>query len=391
MKRCDIYVLLSWLVLFLAGGCSRFAEEEAALEEPVRVRLDIGVFLTDESSPETRASRSYETAVTDDEKMRKLRIVIVRPDGTVEHNRLLNLTAVEAYDDEKFMVAANETKRIYLFVNEGLTTIENKVSEDAALKNLDTYDFDAIKPGDFFPSKEVTSFTFGLGGSTEELAGPLPMSECHRVWVPKEGGSCRLFVTRAAVKFSFRIKNESGRSLTLTELAIDKMLRKEYCLPMNTVYGVPNADGGREIISFDVPAVGNNDYYTFRKTFGDAGISLTAGGETALDAIYLMESKYSDPATVVAGDDLPLNYSMSMSFKELGGERLQSKYFPNLPQLPRNTHVAVTIVIGQGEITWTVDVVPYGEIILDPVFGLDEDSANDGDKNKEGSTDENAI
>lgn len=104
------------------------------------------------------------------------------------------------------------------------------------------------------------------------------MSECHRVWVPAENSSCNLFITRAAVKFSVLITNESGRALTLAGLAIDKMLRQEYYLPKNAQYEIREGNV-REITVYDVPSTGdNNGYYTFKRTYGN-GVTLMAGEE----------------------------------------------------------------------------------------------------------------
>ncbi len=46
-------------------------------------------------------------------------------------------------------------------------------------------------------------------------------------------------------------------------------------------------------------------------------------------------------------------------------------YLPNLPVLPRNTHVVLRATINDpADIRWKVDVVPYGEVILEPGFGI---------------------
>jgi hypothetical protein len=48
---------------------------------------------------------------------------------------------------------------------------------------------------------------------------------------------------------------------------------------------------------------------------------------------------------------------------------------PNLASLFRNTHVKVKVNfknLSEAELEWEVDVEPYWEVVLDPVFGLDE-------------------
>jgi len=57
----------------------------------------------------------------------------------------------------------------------------------------------------------------------------------------------------------------------------------------------------------------------------------------------------------------------------LNGAKTQAKVFDNLDRLPRNTHVVVNIIIKDRKIDWSVDLRPYGEVKLDPDFGLDRD------------------
>ena len=159
--------------------------------------------------------------------------------------------------------------------------------------------------------------------------------------------------------------------MKLAGLTIDKMAKQEYYLPKNTKYSAVNDKGGREIIEYDVPSnTGeNNGYYTFNRTYD---VSLPVNTQVVLDPIYLLESKYTNPAGSVGNDGItPLNYSMSISFAELGGEKQLSEYLKNLPLLPRNTHVVVNITIGDSKIDWSVDLEPYGEVVLPPIFGLD--------------------
>ena len=47
------------------------------------------------------------------------------------------------------------------------------------------------------------------------------------------------------------------------------------------------------------------------------------------------------------------------------------EYFPDLPELPRNTHVVVHATIQRDlEIKWEVHVHPYISVPLEPDFGL---------------------
>lgn len=57
------------------------------------------------------------------------------------------------------------------------------------------------------------------------------------------------------------------------------------------------------------------------------------------------------------------------------GERSKRKYSAGLEHLAslfRNTHVKVNVSFKDYTLDWEVDVEPYWEVELDPVFGLDD-------------------
>lgn len=312
-----------------------------------RVNLDISVALSELALQ----TPDVPEEATNDEKMHSLRIIVVRPDNRVEDNRFLEFSeATERYEYETFKVAGNETKRIYLFVNEH-TTIETEAT--SVSRKLIDYDLAGIFPGQPFP-EALADLTIQLNDDSEQIAGPLPMSDCHTVKVADTDAGYTLFVTRAAVKFSFRIINRGHDERRLSGIAVDKMARKAYLLPKDVTH-----NDRHEIVDYRVPAIGNNEYYTFEK---ETDLSLPAGTWVSLDPIYLLEGKYTD------ADSGGKNYRMSVL---LDGEVRLSDYFPDLAQLPRNTHVVVNVTINDSRIDWQVDLVPYGEVVPDPViFGL---------------------
>ena len=193
MRRL-VYNVISLFAFFLIAGCTRTLDEEPVRVDMLSWQISMSAFVCQACPHPLRAFDDYTIAATDDEKMQTLRIIVVRPDGTVEHNRFLDIEkAAEVYEDASFKVVANESKRIYLFANEGLTTIKNGLPEDVVLPRLPDFDFSALEKGDIFPSDDIAGLTIGLSGSSEELAGPLPMSECHKIWMPAEDRSCRSF------------------------------------------------------------------------------------------------------------------------------------------------------------------------------------------------------
>ena len=46
-----------------------------------------------------------------------------------------------------------------------------------------------------------------------------------------------------------------------------------------------------------------------------------------------------------------------------------SDFLPDLSQLPRNTHAVVRATFNAVSVEVTVEVLPYGEVILKPGFG----------------------
>lgn len=372
--RNSIHIAILCLVSLFAAGCDKSVTDAPEVEKDVWVNLNIGIALSDSAVPE-RASRAggLEEPADEAEKMQTLRIVVVDKDGNVEANRFLCAGSVVEYGEEHFKVRANETKQVYVFVNEKNKSV--KVYEAAVSDPI--ADFHAylgdIEVGEPFPRTKIEGLEVRLtdgvgseldaaGGGYEKAEGGLPMSTCETVEVGDTDLSHKIYLHRAAVKFTFNITNQSGRERALTGLHIDKMSRREYYLPRVTEYGA----NGKDIVDFNVPNVGNNDYYRFAKSFDDGGITLPNGETVTTSPVYLLEGKYEPEKT----DADEKNYSMSIS---VNGADTGYEYLTNLDRLPRNTHVVVNIVFGVSDVTWTVDLRPYGEVKLDPDFGLDRD------------------
>lgn len=351
----SVYVVVWVCFALLVSGCRRSADVSTE-EQPFLVNLDLNVALSDIAVPRSRVSSDAAPA-NDDEKMQTLRIIVVRPDGTVEANRFVKPSVALVYDrQERFKVVGREKKQVYLFVNEGNTVVETMDGTPVSAGGKLSEYLTAIGVGDSFPAGVLASLVIRLDGDSAQLSGALPMNESHEIEVGATDCSFELFVTRAAVKFTYRITNQSERNLVLTGLTIDRMARREYYLPHGTVYA-DNEDGIREIVQYDaVPA----DYYTFvyaDDAISDAGIALPHGKTVELPAIYLLEGKSVEP------------YATSLAINGIE----QRKAFPSLPQLPRNTHVVVNARIpryGNGAVEWQVDVVPYDEVSLEPGFGI---------------------
>ena len=204
-------VIIFWLTAFLLiGGCSRDAKEDAG--EEVLVNLNISVALSDVAQSMARGVEEDAMAKGDHEKMQKLRVIVVRENGVVEKNDFIGPLSPTMVSDRvlgEFEVVSREWKRIYLFVNEDNELIKvGQGDRDGAFTLADF--LKNIEVGKPFPTEEVTNLTVRVDVPSGQLVGALPMSECHQVYVPKTDSKCTLFVTRAAVKFTFRITNKSS-------------------------------------------------------------------------------------------------------------------------------------------------------------------------------------
>lgn len=370
--RNSIHIAFLCLVSLFAAGCDESVTDAPADEKDVWVDLNIGIALSDSAVPE-RSSRAdvHEGPADEAEKMQTLRIVVVDKDGNVEANRFLYADAVVEYGEEHFKVRANETKQVYVFVNENNKSVMVYDAEGNRVPDFHAYLGD-IEVGKPFPRTEIEGLEVRLtdgvgseldaaGGGYEDAAGGLPMSTCEEVEVADKDLSHVIYLHRAAVKFTFNITNKSGRDRVLTGLHIDRMSRREYYLPRVTEY-----DADKYIVGFDVPNVKNNEYYRFEKSFDGEGLALPNGKKVTTSPVYLLEGKYEPEKA----DADAKNYSMSIS---VNGADTDYKYLTNLDRLPRNTHVVVNIVFGVSDVTWTVDLRPYGEVKLNPDFGLDRD------------------
>ena len=74
--------------------------------------------------------------VTEAEKMHTLRVILVRPDGRVEHNVYLDLknaSVSDRYEKSAWKGAGSEEKTIYLLGNEGSASVELPAVEGECL------------------------------------------------------------------------------------------------------------------------------------------------------------------------------------------------------------------------------------------------------------------
>lgn len=355
-----ISVLLSMAVM--VAGCNIWSDYDP---NGILSELTISVTVSDTpGAPLTRAGQTradinpgdYISPAHNGEKMQSLRIVIVRENGIIEHNRYIDFDgrAYMEIGNITFKVYGPEKKMVYLFVNEN--TVKPDVSGIGTQKLVD-YDLESLTPESEFPASLIDELKISVNDNSEEVPSyALPMSESHQIQMPAMDHRVDLYVTRVATKFTYIFDNQTSEDFDLTNLTINKGSNIEYYIPRITYSGDP-LTGEFEVSEYNVPNLGNNNYYSFRKAFSDRTIA--ARSIVTLDPIYLLEGKYTDAAN-------EKNYSMSVTLNET----VYEEYFPDVPQLPRNTHVVVVITLRNHEIEWIVDVCPYGEYWLYPDFGI---------------------
>lgn len=391
------------------SSCHKGKDVEIATK-PEPVVLKVKVSLSD-LLPKTRAegdNSPYAVAANDNEKVQTLRVIVVNSRNEVEGNVHINLmkdggTPVEEQTVMMRNIASNDTKMIYLIANEEATRKSPVSVGDVPLVD---YDFNKIKAGGKFPIDELFELKMQLNENSDHLSnglqGGLPMSECHRVRIPVvppdapgrdelEGDGFflldendqiinpapadeeifgyrqTLWITRTAVKFTCEVtNNQTAGRVKLKGLRMQKMAGEAYFLPR-----VLERDG-HEIKEFAVPVetMENNKHFEFKYDLS-ATEELQKGKPFVLPPIYLLEGKYTDKNGVKEGDNI-CNYQAALILERDGKQDTTSyMYLPNLPVLPRNTHVVLRATINDpADILWKVDVVPYGEVILEPGFGI---------------------
>lgn len=406
----SVYIVFLLAAVLGMSSCHKGKDVEIATK-PEPVVLKVKVSLSD-LLPKTRAegdNSPYAVAANDNEKVQTLRVIVVNSRNEVEGNVHINLmkdggTPVEEQTVMMRNIASNDTKMIYLIANEEATRKSPVSVGDVPLVD---YDFNKIKAGGKFPIDELFELKMQLNENSDHLSnglkGGLPMSECHRVRIPVvppdapgrdelEGDGFflldendqiinpapgadeeifgyrqTLWITRTAVKFTCEVtNNQTAGRVKLKGLRMQKMAGEAYFLPR-----VLERDG-HEIKEFAVPVetMENNKHFEFKYDLS-ATEELQKGKPFVLPPIYLLEGKYTDKNGVKEGDNI-CNYQAALILERDGKQDTTSyMYLPNLPVLPRNTHVVLRATINDpADILWKVDVVPYGEVILEPGFGI---------------------
>lgn len=397
-------ISMGLLLCGLLGFASCDHESLGPSEEDNSVFL---TFHTDVAGGSTRA----EDETPADEKINQLLIVIVseEPAATeedtkwvVEYNRLIESTStgVSLIDGHNFKVKAGCKKRIYLIAN-------GKGLKDADGNPLD-FTNEAFAATGSEGKAKANNYVFALPSN---LDNGIPMTAMYEVSIPSKKDLQdddsfdlgTLYVVRAATKFSFTFTNAitsmSNKNITIKKIAIDKIANKAYLMPHvnknnDNKYWVADTDRENAValdkswIDWMVDEAektkeGNNidkyqwltDYEMPKDVQHDiaeqeiTGKLTTTPTQSAETVFYLPESQNR-----ISDDDLLKlqEYKLSVTTLDEGSihENVYTATLPQLASLFRNTHVKVNVTFKDYGLDWDVDVEPYWEVVLEPIFGL---------------------
>ncbi|MDE5797319.1 MAG: hypothetical protein K2H75_09410 [Muribaculaceae bacterium] len=441
MKRLTFHILLLLVAMGMATGCRSSETPVEPEPEDTDVMLCLSVTASNSADiyrPGTRTEEdpmriqnpqddnyTFEDSVTVYERINTLRVIIVRPDHTVEYNRLEKLPSSEGtygFEELIFKVATDqgtidktnpdirvEKKRIYLIANEA------SLLPDTLYKQLSN-----LKQGDQFTPQTAAAmivsrpWIHGTGavplidnsGSEKKF---IPMSEFFDINVsvnlktssigtPSQYES--LFVTRIPVKFVFEIKAEEtalfpNDSVRIKTIDFKNVTEKEYLFPQ----GMPepgislpsasyypskytplqNNDKGRIITVFGTPTEDNHNNLIRFEPPESFGFSNKENKDTnKINLRYTPQKYYCESQNYFGDIDGNTTYFVEVEAvftSPEGGETTKTFKFeevalPNLPALPRNTVVQINFTFQNRNLLCDVTVFPYTAVTLNPSFGF---------------------
>lgn len=383
------------LLSLLAVGCgddTSLAPSPSGTDSPDNVNFEINVYAGDPEDARSRSSSfsrdtdqdgyAYEFGPPDysPERMHTLRVIIVRPSGEIEANEYLYRSfpqdGASEFHGLRFKVVGGEKKTIYLFANE------------ASIPGLDLSAPD-YRIGAHFPAEAMTACTFSTSragqpfiDNTGDVKTNVPMTEVFEIGIKAPETeedyyqTANLFITRALVKFSFTVQAADAPSVaySIDELTIRSVASTQYLIPNSTSYTPAKYDAGgmpsfedRYIYEYATPADAMVGECVFNPTNLNFPVDYTPG--TTLS--YAPQLYFPETALPVATGATAQEYILAVKLS--GDEEPCAEVpLPNLPSLPRNTHVKVNISLKNSDVKCTVDVVPYTAVPLNPSFGFDQ-------------------
>ena len=311
------------------------------------------------------------------ENMEQLRIIILDQAGNVEHNNLYTTgsDAVQAGQYE-FQVKRNDTKTVIFLANEKDYLLDEEGMEIAGGTRSLTRYMEQFPVNSWMDTDAVRRLTIALrqnspDGKGQSLRTPLPISAIYTEHIGNEDVTERSYnLHRAAVKYSFRIINNSNTKHTLSGLRIDRIADREFLFP-DARYET-NAQGCQVVKEYNVPATSKEGEYEI------TGLSLQLPAHMpqavqAVAPVYVPEGSPGNEQAQrvsISLDGVPLQIWKDLKWHMPGEDEASAR---PMADLPRNSHVVVNITVNDHGIDFIADVQPYAEIIVRPPFGLDRD------------------
>ncbi len=297
-----------------------------------------------------------EDPVGDFEKLDRVRLIVTNEAGVVEANYV-------TFSHEITVKLTTGKKKLYIIGNEGswddfgsfasgvdwLSAAKGDNIGDVYTAMLNLSDGHSVMEGTQLP----------ITGSAEvELTEPKTPEDINQ--------STEVWLHRAAVKFTFRMRNNTSRKYTVTDLSLGGMSTAMYLMPKGITMG---GKDGKTITAFD--AVPDAATYDIVRTLA---VELPAKAADATDGEWI--HLFDKPVYALEGklleNNAPKNYPLSITLDGLISSEMKLKEV----QLPRGTHVYVNITLNKIEdldFDWQIDLVPYAGVTLEPDFGLDAD------------------
>lgn len=384
----SIIVCLTALSLPFMAACGSSQDEPVPMPEPEGTGA--ALYLNIETIGQTK---TIPAEFPDNEKMHGIRIVVLHQNGTVEHNRYYALDGPQAQHAILLPVISSETKTIFLIANEeSVTAIKGATSGDD--KSLTAF-LDSYHAGDAGFAQDIDDIFFApdyTGGK------PIPMSAMYKVDVPQQGlVEKSLYVVRVATKFMLNFMNWRGEEVTVDNFTIASHADLNFLMahvgsyPHSDTYPTwidwlktvsdessenddyATTDAAGWLTDYDLPAQADRTKiytHTSAITVGTPTVDLNnpenskPGIATTIPVFYLPESMNPKDGNIAHGEQ---EYTLTVGIRGVANPFVCT--LPNLKSLFRNTHVVVDITFyNSNEII--VDVIPYSEIELDPIFGV---------------------
>ena len=297
-----------------------------------------------------------EDPVGDFEKLYRVRLIVTNEAGVVEANYV-------TFSHEITVKLTTGKKMLYIIGNEG--------SWDDFGSFASGIDWLSAAKGDNIGDVYTAMLNLSAGHSVME-GTRLPITGSAEVELtepqkPEDiNQSTEVWLHRAAVKFTFRMRNNTSRKYTVTDLSLGGMSTAMYLMPKGITMG---GKDGKTITAFD--AVPDAATYDIVRTLA---VELPAKAADATDGewIHLFDKPLYALEGKLLENNAPKNYPLSITLDGLISSEMNLKEV----QLPRGTHVYVNITLNKIEdldFDWQIDLVPYAGVTLEPDFGLDAD------------------